>query len=66
MDRAESTAATGGALLTSGEVAQLFGVTPRTVVRWADAGKLHALRTLGGHRRYRASEVHAALDRGGP
>ena len=49
-------------LLTPGEVAQLFGVDPKTVSRWADAGKLDALRTLGGHRRYRASEVHALLE----
>lgn len=49
-------------LLTPGEVAQLFGVDPKTVSRWADAGKLDALRTLGGHRRYRAGEVHALLE----
>lgn len=54
-------------LLTPGEVARLFGVDPKTVTRWAAAGKLTALRTLGGHRRYRASEVHTLLDstRGG-
>jgi excisionase family DNA binding protein len=49
------------ALLTPGEVAQLFGVDPKTVTRWATAGKLTALRTLGGHRRYRASEVRGLL-----
>lgn len=49
-------------LLTPGEVAELFGVDPKTVSRWADAGKLEAMRTLGGHRRYRAREVHALLD----
>ena len=49
-------------LLTPGEVAGLFGVDPKTVSRWADAGKLDALRTLGGHRRYRAHEVHALLE----
>lgn len=48
-------------LLTPGEVARLFGVDPKTVSRWADNGKLDALRTLGGHRRYRADEVHALL-----
>lgn len=50
-------------LLTPGEVARLFGVDPKTVTRWASAGKLAPLRTLGGHRRYRASEVHALLER---
>lgn len=49
-------------LLTPGEVARLFGVDPKTVSRWADAGKLNALRTLGGHRRYRAVEVQELLD----
>ena len=36
---------------------QLFGVDPKTVTRWAKAGKLTSIRTLGGHRRYRKSEV---------
>ncbi len=48
-------------LLTPGEVARMFGVDPKTVSRWADAGKLDALRTLGGHRRYRVGEVEALL-----
>jgi excisionase family DNA binding protein len=49
-------------LLTPSEVAKLFRVDPKTVTRWAKTGKLSALRTLGGHRRYRASEVQALLD----
>jgi excisionase family DNA binding protein len=48
--------------LTPGEVARLFGVDPKTVTRWATAGKLEPQRTLGGHRRYRAAEVQALLD----
>ena len=48
-------------LLTPGEVAALFRVDPKTVTRWAKAGKLTAIRTLGGHRRYRSSEVHRLL-----
>lgn len=44
-------------LLTPSEVAALFRVDPKTVTRWARAGKLSAIRTLGGHRRYRQSEV---------
>lgn len=48
-------------LLTPGEVAGLFRVDPKTVTRWAKAGKLTAIRTLGGHRRYRSSEVHRLL-----
>lgn len=48
-------------LLSPGEVARLFGVDPKTVTRWAESGKLHPIRTLGGHRRYRASEVYELL-----
>lgn len=48
-------------LLTPSEVAKLFRVDPKTVTRWAKAGKLSSIRTLGGHRRYRASEVHGLL-----
>ena len=46
-------------LLTPAEVAAMFRVDPKTVTRWAKAGKLSSIRTLGGHRRYRASEVRA-------
>ncbi|HUH06691.1 MAG TPA: BldC family transcriptional regulator [Egibacteraceae bacterium] len=49
-------------LLTPSEVAKLFRVDPKTVTRWAKAGKLSSIRTLGGHRRYRAREVRALLD----
>ena len=48
-------------LLTPAEVAALFRVDPKTVTRWANSGKLTSIRTLGGHRRYRAAEVHALL-----
>ena len=50
-----------GALLTPSEVASMFRVDPKTVTRWAKAGKLSAIRTLGGHRRYREAEVRALL-----
>jgi len=49
-------------LLTPGEVAVLFRVDPKTVARWARAGRLSAIRTMGGHRRFRASEVKRFLD----
>ena len=44
-------------LLTPSEVAALFRVDPKTVTRWAKAGKLTSIRTLGGHRRFKESEV---------
>jgi excisionase family DNA binding protein len=48
-------------LMTPAEVAALFRVDPKTVARWAKVGKLSSIRTLGGHRRFRESEVHALL-----
>ena len=48
-------------LLTPSEVATLFRVDPKTVTRWAKAGKLTSIKTLGGHRRYRETEVKALL-----
>jgi excisionase family DNA binding protein len=49
-------------LLTPAEVAALFRVDPKTVTRWAKAGKLSSIRTLGGHRRYWETEVRRLLD----
>ncbi|KQX62083.1 BldC family transcriptional regulator [Angustibacter sp. Root456] len=48
-------------LLTPAEVAALFRVDPKTVTRWAKAGKLTSIRTLGGHRRYPEDEVRQLL-----
>ena len=48
-------------LLTPAEVALMFRVDPKTVNRWALAGRLTSTRTLGGHRRYRKNEVLALL-----
>lgn len=45
--------------LTTKDVADIFGVTAITIARWADAGHLPCIRTLGGHRRFRASDVRA-------
>ncbi|ACU95382.1 BldC family transcriptional regulator [Saccharomonospora viridis] len=55
------TASTGGRLLTPGEVAALFRVDPKTVTRWATAGRIGSIRTPGGHRRFRESEVNQLL-----
>ena len=48
-------------LLTPGEVASLFRVDPKTVTRWASAGRIGSIRTPGGHRRFRESEVRSML-----
>ena len=48
-------------LLTPGEVAALFRVDPKTVTRWASAGRIGSIRTPGGHRRFRESEVRNML-----
>ncbi len=45
-------------LMTSGEVAALFGVGPHTVTYWGQKGRLTvADRTPGGHRRYQRAEA---------
>ncbi|MBT2263516.1 BldC family transcriptional regulator [Rhodococcus erythropolis] len=48
--------------LTPGQVAALFGVNPKSVTRWAQAGKIGYTRTVGGHRRYRGSDIYLLLD----
>ena len=53
-----------GRLLTPGEVASLFRVDPKTVTRWAAAGRISSIRTPGGHRRFREAEVRALLEGG--
>jgi predicted site-specific integrase-resolvase len=48
-------------LLTRAQVAALFGVGPRTVLRWTRSGKLSPIRTVEGHPRYREDEIRAVL-----
>ena len=48
-------------LLTPAEVATMFRVDPKTVTRWASAGRIGSIRTPGGHRRFRESEVREML-----
>lgn len=60
--REEGSVDTGDRLLTPGEVAALFRVDPKTVTRWAAAGRISSIRTPGGHRRFRESEVRALLE----
>jgi excisionase family DNA binding protein len=51
-------------LLTPAEVAALFRVDVKTVTRWANAGRLTSIRTLGGHRRFRGDEIAEVLELG--
>lgn len=48
-------------LLTPAEVAAMFRVNPKTVTRWARAGRISHIKTLGGHRRFRATEIRRLL-----
>jgi excisionase family DNA binding protein len=49
-------------MLTPAEVARMFRVDPKTVTRWAKAGRLPCIRTPGGHRRYPEREVLAMMN----
>lgn len=51
-------------LLTPAEVAELFHVDPKTVTRWANAGKLRSFKTPGGHRRFYEADIRALLNGG--
>lgn len=44
-------------MLTPQQVADIFAVDPKTVTRWAQAGKIPCIRTLGGHRRFKQSVI---------
>lgn len=46
-------------LWSTGRTARALGVGPTTVQRWADDGRLPSVRTVGGHRRFRARDVAA-------
>lgn len=56
-----TTPADAPTLLTPTEAAQMLAVNPKTLARWSGANKIHAVRTLGGHRRYRLEDVNAIL-----
>jgi excisionase family DNA binding protein len=48
--------------LRTAEVAAILFVSPKTVSRWAQEGRLPFLRTLGGHRRYPEAEIRQLAD----
>jgi excisionase family DNA binding protein len=45
--------------MTPAEVARLLHVSPKTVVRWTNAGHIPAIVTLGGHRRFQRADIEA-------
>ena len=56
----------GGPVLSTHEVAQLFRVCNRTVVKWAGSGRLPSFRTMGGHLRFKEEDVVTLFNRAGP
>lgn len=52
----------GDVLLIPKEVARLFRVDPKTITRWANAGKITSVTTPGGHKRFWRSEVEKLLE----
>lgn len=48
-------------LLTLKETEQLLNVSKSTLQRWDNSGKLIALRTEGGHRRYKQSDIEQLI-----
>jgi excisionase family DNA binding protein len=54
-------AGSGDDWLTIGEAASVLGLSIKTLRRYDEAGRLKAVRTPGGQRRYRRSQVAAAM-----
>lgn len=48
--------------LTPGEAARILHVSPKTVNRWADDGRIACIVTLGGHRRFRREDIEAVAE----
>ena len=47
--------------VTPGEAARYLHVSPKTINRWANDGRIPCIVTLGGHRRFRREDVDAAV-----
>jgi excisionase family DNA binding protein len=47
--------------LTRADVAELLGVSPNTVARWARNGQIPCHVTIGGHRRFERAVVEELL-----
>ena len=46
-----------------GRAGRMLHVSPRTIARWADQGKLPCVVTFGGHRRFRVGDLERAAER---
>jgi excisionase family DNA binding protein len=51
--------AVGAPYLTAGQAAKILAVSPKTLTRWANAGRIPCAVTLGGHRRFAIDEIRA-------
>ncbi len=49
--------------LTRSEVAEILGVSPTTVTRWAREGRLACQKTLGGHHRFERGVIEEVRER---
>ena len=50
-----------GKLLTPKKAAEMMGVTTSCLFLWEQAGKISAIKTVGGHRRYKIDELNKLL-----
>ncbi len=48
-------------MISISKASKILGVDVRTLQRWDNDGKLTAYRTLGGHRRYKLSEIESLI-----
>ena len=48
--------------LTPGQVSRMLHVSPKTVNRWADQGRIGCIVTLGGHRRFARDDVELVVE----
>ena len=49
--------------LTPGEVARALHVSPKTIIRWANDGRIPYMMTLGGHRRFLRKDIEEVVAR---